>query len=207
MNWYIIAALAALLICIISFAFQFFNLIKAGAPRDLSEKSGDLSGAILYSYTKAMMPKHKESAYLHMPTYAAGLIYHMGTFLSLALFVALLIFRFAGVEIPGIISLSIAVLLIITSLSGFGILLKRIVKKDLRYLSGPDDYISNLLTTMIQLLSALYLLFPATEPVYFVFAALLFLWMPVGKTKHVLYFFSARYHLGYFYGWRGTWPE
>jgi|GEM_PF-5832826 len=86
MNWYIIAALAALLICIISFAFQFFNLIKAGAPRDLSEKSGDLSGAILYSYTKAMMPKHKESAYLHMPTYAAGLIYHMGTFLSLALF-------------------------------------------------------------------------------------------------------------------------
>ena len=41
---------------------------------------------------------------------------------------------------------------------------------------------------------------------YYIIMALLFVWMPLGKIKHVLYFFFARYHLGFFYGWRGTWP-
>ena len=30
--------------------------------------------------------------------------------------------------------------------------------------------------------------------------------MTVGKLKHVVYFFAARYHLGFFYGWRNVWP-
>lgn len=207
MNWYIIAAITAAVVCVAVFAVQFFNLIRIGVPKDLSEKGGNIPEAVAYSYTKAMMPQHKESAYLHLPTYAAGMIYHMGTFLSLALFLVIVILKFAGVEIPGIILAVIAALLFITSASGFAVLIKRMVKKELKFISGADDYISNLLTTLFQLFSALYLIFPATELLYFVFAALLFLWMPVGKTKHLLYFFFARYHLGYFYGWRGTWPE
>jgi hypothetical protein len=41
---------------------------------------------------------------------------------------------------------------------------------------------------------------------YFIFAGVLFLYLPSGKLKHSLYFFAARYHLGFFYGWRGIWP-
>jgi hypothetical protein len=43
-------------------------------------------------------------------------------------------------------------------------------------------------------------------PYYFICAGLLFLYLPLGKLKHSLYFFAARYHLGFFYGWRGIWP-
>ncbi len=207
MEWYVYTAIAALLICVAAFVLQFFHLIRMGTPKDLSEIGGDTKRGVVYSFTKAMMPKHKESAYLHMPTYAAGLIYHMGTFLSLALFVVIVILSFARVEIPVIIQIIIALILFMTSASGFAVLIKRMVKKELKYISGPDDYISNLLTTLFQLFSALYLILPSTELLYFVFAALLFLWMPVGKTKHLLYFFFARYHLGYYYGWNGTWPE
>jgi len=207
MDWYILIAIAALLICILVFATQFFTLLKMGPPKDLSKKGGDTGKAVVYSFTKAMTPKNKESAYMHLPTYAAGLIYHMGTFLSLALFVVIVAFKIAGITLPYIISLIVAIILFMTAAAGFGVLLKRVVKKDLRAISGPDDYISNLLTTGAQLLSALYLLYPGTEPLYFLVAALLFLWMPVGKTRHLLYFFFARYHLGYFYGWRGTWPQ
>ncbi|MCK9304849.1 MAG: hypothetical protein PHP30_03710 [Bacteroidales bacterium] len=207
MSWYIIAALAAAVVCIAAFAFQFFKLLKMGVPEDLSDKGGDIGKAVAYSYTKAMMPQHKESAYLHLPTYAAGMIYHMGTFLSLALFLVIVILNFAGVEMPVVINSVIAALLFITSALGFAILIKRMVKEELKFISGADDYISNLLTTLFQLFSALYLIFPATGMLYFVCTALLFLWMPVGKIKHLLYFFFARYHLGYFYGWRGTWPE
>jgi hypothetical protein len=32
------------------------------------------------------------------------------------------------------------------------------------------------------------------------------LYIPAGKLRHTVYFFAARYHLGYFFGWRGVWP-
>jgi len=44
------------------------------------------------------------------------------------------------------------------------------------------------------------------QSVYYVTAALLLLYIPVGKLRHLVYFFAARYQLGYFYGWRGSWP-
>jgi hypothetical protein len=31
--------------------------------------------------------------------------------------------------------------------------------------------------------------------------------MPLGKLRHVVYYFAARYHLGFFYGWRNVWPN
>jgi len=41
---------------------------------------------------------------------------------------------------------------------------------------------------------------------YNITATILFLYLPFGKLKHVVYYFAARYHLGFFYGWRNTWP-
>jgi hypothetical protein len=41
---------------------------------------------------------------------------------------------------------------------------------------------------------------------YFIAISLLFLYFPLGKLKHAIYFFAARYQLGFFYGWRGVWP-
>ena len=37
-------------------------------------------------------------------------------------------------------------------------------------------------------------------------AAALFFYLPLGKLKHLVYFFAARYQLGIFYGRRGVWP-
>ena len=31
--------------------------------------------------------------------------------------------------------------------------------------------------------------------------------MPLGKLRHAVYYFAARYHLGFFYGWRNVWPN
>jgi hypothetical protein len=77
--------------------------------------------------------------------------------------------------------------------------------KTLAVISGPDDYISNIVTTMIQLATLLFLVFPGTGSFYYITMTIFFLWLPVGKTRHLMYFFFARYHLGYYYGWRGTW--
>jgi uncharacterized membrane protein YphA (DoxX/SURF4 family) len=81
------------------------------------------------------------------------------------------------------------------------------LKKGLRELSNPDDYISNILVTAFQILMGLALAFGSKfTPCLFLAAGLLLLYIPLGKLKHLLYFFAARWQLGLFYGSRGVWP-
>lgn len=77
-------------------------------------------------------------------------------------------------------------------------------------MTNPDDYLSNAFTTLFQVATVIYLLMPlqvCAVNTYYIVCAVLFLYMPVGKLKHLLYYFSARYHLGFFYGWRNVWPQ
>lgn len=195
-------ALCCAAVCIISCIIHTLRLIRNGNPVDYSHSIGNLGPAIKYAYTGAMSPAKKESAYLHLPTYTAGLLYHMATFLSLFLFIVFLI----GIKITGIFSYIFLAVLLIGGISGTGILIKRMVVSQLRYLSNPDDYISNLLVTLIQFATAAIIVFPEISIWYYLLVSLLFLYLPLGKLKHTVYFFAARYHLGFFYGWRGVWP-
>lgn len=204
MCWYHWLAITSLTFSIALLAFQFARLLFLGRPKDFSAPSGSVSKGVVYSFTKAMSPSEKESAYMHLPTYAAGIIYHIGTFLSLGIF---LVFVSGISEWYEILKYFLSVLLFVSAAAGFAVLLKRIINSELKSLSGPDDYISNLLTTVAQLISAFYLLFSGLEPLYYLTMSLFILWLPLGKTKHLIYFFFARYHLGFFYGRRGTWPQ
>ena len=202
MHWYQILALVSASICIVSCLIHGLKLIRYGKPKDYSQKRGDIGASIKYSYTGAMSPTKKESAYLHLPTYTAGLLYHMGTFLSLFIFILFII----GIIPSNTIAYFFSAILVIGGLSGLGIFIKRAAKDQLRALSNPDDYISNLLVTIVQLLTALSLIIPEALPYYYIMISMFFLYLPLGKLKHTVYFFAARYHLGFFYGWRGVWP-
>ena len=215
MNWYHIAAIVSAAFCFVAFLIQAVRLIRMGAPRDLSEKRGSVAKGVLYSCTTAMSPTQKESAYEHLPTYTAGIIFHIGVFTTLLFFIWAIITLFADIHLPETISFILMVGLAVSSLCGVAILLKRVFKKELRYFSSPDEYISSILTTAAQIVTLCYICFDiyplsytgnCVAVAYFLILSLLFLWMPFGKTKHVLYFFFARYHLGYFYGRRGSWP-
>jgi hypothetical protein len=202
MTLYKTISLAAFLICFIILTFHFLRLIRLGLPKDYSQKRGNLKTAIPYSFTGAMNPLVKESAFLHLPTYTAGILYHSGTFICLALYFS---FQFDFIFSNTIQWILICVLAV-SSLSGLGIFVKRITIKKLKHLSNPDDYISNLLVTIFQIFTLIVLVEETFAPYYFILVSLLFLYLPIGKLKHSLYFFAARYHLGFFYGWRGIWP-
>ena len=202
MSWYEWFALVALFVCIVSCILHFSKIISMGNPPEYARRSGNVGKAIRYSFTGAMSPRVKESAYLHLPTYMAGIMYHLGTFLAIALF----FFFLANISLPGVVYTGAAIFLAISGLSGIAILVKRISKSGLRKLSNPDDYISNLLVTLFQLASALMLVYPEFGKWYFIASGLLMFYFPLGKLKHAVYFFAARYHLGFFYGWRNVWP-
>lgn len=201
-KWYTWLAISSLAICIMACIWHFFRLVRVGRGKDYSRQAGEVPPAVRYAFTGAMSPARKESALLHLPTYFAGLIYHFGTFLSLFLF----IFILTGHSPEGTLAWVIAGFFTGSGIAGISVFIRRLVKRKIRSLSNPDDYISNALVTCFQLLSAAVILLPYWEAVYFIEFSLLMLYLPVGKLKHTVYFFAARYYLGLFYGWRGVWP-
>lgn len=218
MQWYQWMALSSLGICLFICLLHVIRLIQKGKPVDYSRPAKNNENAVAFAFTGAMSPARKESAFLHLPTYTAGLLYHTGTFLSFFLF----FFILTGFLHAGWLAILPIVFLSISALSGIAILVKRMLKTELRALSNPDDYISNILVTLFQTATILILLnlnvLSSYSPVvqlsnwptaqllyYFVFTALM-LYVPVGKLRHMVYFFAARYHLGFFFGRRGVWP-
>ena len=218
-HWYQWLAIAGLSICILTCLLHFLRLIRLGKPVDFSRPASKQGNALVYAFTGAMSPVKKESAYLHLPTYTAGIFYHLGTFLSFILF----FFILTGALPTGWISAIIAAFLLISALSGLAILIKRIIKEELKSLSTPDDFISNILVTLFQLTTLAIIFYltvlPSYRPTvlpsyshivilsYYLTFTLLTLYIPVGKLRHMVYFFAARYHLGFFFGWRGVWPS
>jgi hypothetical protein len=178
------------------------QIARRAATNDLSEGKGPILPAVFYSMTGAMSPIKKETAYLHLPTYTLGIVYHLGSFLALFW----LIFHFFRFSMPDILIRLSTYGFMVTGLCGLIILIKRIVNSKLRHLSTPDDYFSNVLVTGFHFVSAAALFYAGALPWLFVVSGLLFAYMPVGKMRHVLYFFVSRFYLGIFYGKRGVWP-
>lgn len=207
MIWYNTLLLISAAISFLAFAALAIRLLALGKPEDLSKKSGSVAKGVFYSAIPAMMPHQKESAYKHLPTYAAGIIYHIGTLVVLLYFVLYVVSMFVEFTVPVILDNILIAILAVTSLCGIAILVKRLVDKDLRILSIPDDYISNILTTAAHIATIILIAgIGRPEIIYSIILSIFFIWLPIGKTKHLLYFFFARFHLGYFYGWRGAWP-
>jgi len=202
MSWYYYPLIFATGVFLATSLFHLVRLIRLGPGRDYAPSAGQTAQGIQYAFTGAMNPSKKESALFHLPTYTAGILYHLGTFLSIFIFFLIL----AKVSFTGITAILISGFLIITGICGIGILVKRMIKKVLRSLSGPDDYISNMLVTLFQFITSLVILIPSVMPGYIIMASLLLFYFPAGKLKHALYFFAARYHLGLFFGRRGVWP-
>ena len=223
MNYFIYISYIALIFCLTMCFLHFLRLIKLGAPKDLSQKSGNVTQGVVYSNTVAMLPNKKESAYMHIPTFTAGVIFHLGTFLAFFCFLILIITPVWGLFFYyTIISAIIAICLWISFCFGVGLIIKRLVSKQLRPISNMDDFISVCFTALFQKFSALlftvfafhdyfhqYFSFDMHNVIicaYYLMSALLFFYVPFGKLRHFVYYFAARYHLGFFYGRRGTWP-
>lgn len=153
MYWFQWLSVFALSICLLSCAWHSYRIIRLGTPPEYAKRAGHIGKAVRYSFTGAMSPKVKESAYMHMPTYVAGIIYHIGTFAAIILFLLSLF----NIWLHGWMMLAAASLMLAAGLSGLAILIKRMSKHELRTLSNPDDYISNILVTAFQLVTALVL--------------------------------------------------
>lgn len=149
-----------------------------------------------------MSPSAKESVREHLPTWFAGVGYHLGIFAGLG-YVALLL---VGVEVEGILLRVLQVPLLAGAFCGTGLLAKRAFTPRLRGLSCPDDFLSNLLATVFVALAFARTISLGVDAVFLAETMLLFFWVPLGKIRHCLFFFTTRYYMGTHFGRRGTFP-
>ena len=194
---------AGFLVFLFSSIVQIYRIISANTSSDPSQPIGKIGPAILYSFTGAMSPRKKESAYLHLPTYIAGIIFHIGTFMVFLW----VIVQFFNINVNHLLRYTLFIFLLMSFACGLSILIKRFLNRKLRSISNLDDFISNVIVTGIHAFAALTLLQNSYVPYLYIYSGLLFLYIPLSKLRHSIYFFPARIQVGRFYGRRGVWPR
>jgi hypothetical protein len=202
--WYQWIGLISLLCCLVISATHLVRLIRMGRPVDFARPAGSIPDGIRYSFTSGMSPVKKESAFLHLPTYFSGIVFHLGLFFTSILFIVV-VFRGTAEGLP--LRMALATVPLAGGITGIILLLKRVASPMLRKLSTPDDYISNVLATLLLLTAVAAVTATDYAWLFLVTGSILWCYFPLGKLKHAIYFFAARYYLGVFYGSRGVWGK
>jgi hypothetical protein len=158
---------------------------------------------VAYAFSLGMMPWEKESAAKHLPTYVAGIFYHIGIFAA----IFYVLFSAASLSLPETVLSPFRALLAVGFICGTGLLLKRTVKRQMRYISCPDDFAANILVDLFILSGFLSSLLSAAIPVFKILAILTFLYMPLGKIRHCFFFFYSRILFGSYFGRRRVLPH
>jgi len=188
--------------CLLALLLQILWTSHRPHRQILAARAGEPWQGVLYAFTLGMLPGAKESARRHLPTYLAGIVYHLGVFAALLLLAAALL----GTALAPALRLAAAALASAGLLSGFGLLVKRTVNPGLARLSVPDDYVSNLLVDLFLGLTLLAGWSESWTSWWYGSASLLFLYIPFGKIRHCAYFFYARTVFGLSSGRRGIFP-
>lgn len=197
-----VAVLLSALFCLISLSILVTKTFSFGRkPLYAKSRQGGIRG-IIYAFGRGMMPWEKESAAKHLPTYIAGIVYHIGIFASLFYLFALVF----SLESSKTLVFLLRLCFIPALLSGFALLGKRILFPIMKKISCPDDFFANVAVDIFLLLALVHTYAPSIAPFLFLLATVMFLYIPIGKIRHCFFFFYTKILYGLFYGRRGILP-
>ena len=176
---------------------------RRALPTDQSSIKGNIAHGITYAFTQGMLPWAKESTRLHMIAYLRGIGFHIGIFTAIG---AVIISPFWAYLHP-LLSPVLFWVLILGAVLGAAGGIMRITEHNLRDLSLPDDHFAVWLTTVFITITGLAALNAAFIIPMYIIATLTFVYVPVGKIRHCLYFFFSRIFFGKFFGRRAVFPH
>ncbi len=190
------------LISIISLSILVLKTFSFGKNPLYAKPQGKSIKGIFYAFGRGMMPWEKESARQHLPIYIVGIMYHASIFAALFY----LISTVCSFGLPGLAVPLLRLLLVLGSISGLSLLVRRIFLPYMKKISCPDDFASNIIVSIF-LISALVNTYSVHSiPLFFLIAIFMFLYIPVGKIRHCFFFVYVRILFGLFYGRRGVLP-
>jgi hypothetical protein len=175
---------------------------RGGGRQDYSRPAGSSARGVWYNFTTAMLPWHKETARLHVTEFVLGVVLHAGVLLSLAGVVVLLVAPTAGQWLLTTLwPVNLSALA-----GGLWLLVRRARSKLLRAVSVPDDYLAITATCGLLTLAVAFSLIPRNPAPLLTYTSLLFVYLPLGKLRHAVFFFVARADYGRRLGYRGVYP-
>ena len=192
-----IAAALALLWAVLALLYQVV-LARGGGRTDYSVRAGHSGRGVLYAFTTAMLPTHKESVRHHPGKFAVGLLLHVGVLAALLEIVLLV----AGVAVAW----PWGVLALLALPAGIYLAVRRRVSPVLRAMNAPDDYVAIVAVCALLVMAALSAFGIVAPAVLLGYAVPFLVYLPLGKLRHVIFFFVARADLGRRLGYRGTLP-
>jgi len=199
----VIAGAAA---CLLALGWQFVRTLRFGRRGDPSVPSGSAAAGILYAFGPGMAPWAKESARAHLPTWIAGVLYHVAAFSAFALLGLNIADRLPSRDLD----LVFRVVLVAGLAAGLGLLVKRLTSPALHPISCPDDFVANALVDGFLALSLASTWAGETGwgtaalPLSMLWGTVLLLYVPFGKIRHCFFFFYTRVLFGRFFGRRGV---
>jgi hypothetical protein len=192
-----IAAALALLWAVLALLYQVV-VARGGGRTDYSVKAGDSARGVLHAFTTGMLPTRKETVRHHPGKFAVGLLLHVGVLASLVEVLRLVV----GVEAAW----PWGVLALLALPAGIYLFVRRIVSPVLRAMSAPDDFVAILAVCTLLVFAALSAFGIVGSTVLLGYAIPFLVYLPLGKLRHVMFFFVARADLGRRLGYRGTVP-
>lgn len=196
-------ALAGLVAGLYGIYLRYAETKRRVIPTDKSPIKGNISHGITYAFTQGMMPWAKESTRIHMIAYLRGIGFHIGIFTAIG---AVIVSPFWG-YLPPILSFLLFWVLGLGALLGAAGGITRLAEHNLRGLSLPDDHFAVWLTTLFITVTGFAVLNDAFIIPMYIISAVTFVYVPLGKIRHCLYFFFSRTFFGKFFGRRAVFPH
>lgn len=171
--------------------------------KEYAERSGSPGNGMLYNFTIAMLPWHKETVKHHPGKFVVGVIMHLGVILALVYAVVVLIrptASFMG-ALPYMRWLVAGALV-----SGVYLFVRRICSRNLRAMSAAEDFVAILATCGLLALALLSSDDSYYQLAFLSYVGVFFVFLPLGKLRHGLFFFVVRGDYGRRLGYRGVYP-
>lgn len=203
MLFFQLLALAGLIAGLFGIYFRYTETKRRAVPADNSPIKGSLSNGLKYAFTTGMMPWAKESTRIHVLAYLRGIGFHIGIFTAIGAVIISPLREY----LPSLLSWILFWVLTIGAILGAAGGVMRIVEHNLRGLSLPDDHFAVWLTTLFMTLAGLAVLNEAFMIPMYIVSAITFVYVPLGKIRHCLYFFFSRLFFGKFFGRRAVLPH
>jgi hypothetical protein len=191
------------LFCVVALAVILLRTFTFDQKPVYARPHGSRFSGVVYALGWGMLPWEKESASKHLLTYVGGILYHVSIFVAMLFLVTILL----DFSLSKTLVYLMRVFFAIGLFSGAALLIKRIFKPRMRALSSGDDYWANILVDLLQF-SALASTFTENALIPFLIIAIVtFIYLPLGKLRHCVFFFYSRILFGDFFGRRGVIPH
>lgn len=202
-----IYAQALVLLGLLAGALGLYRLYRGtrrrALPEDRSPMKGDPARGIAYAFTTGMMPWAKESTRIHLVAYLRGIGFHLGIFAALG---ALLASPFWS-RLPAWLMDTLGVAMAAGALLGAAGAILRLLERNLRGLSSPDDHFAVWLVSAFMAAGAAAVWNADWMIPFYVVSAVVLAYVPLGKIRHCLYYFFSRIFFGRFFGRRAVFPH